>query len=77
MRYFKRTFINQSVNNPISSYTLGMKRTRTAFVGIGLNLSQLLFGDRLENESLTKTAGRNFFEHIQLPTYATINKNKF
>ena len=54
-----------------------MKRTRTAFVGIGLNLSQLLFGDRSENESLTKTAGRNFFEHIQLPTYATVNKNKF
>ena len=68
--YYARGFTKQEE-------ALGMKRTRTAFVGIGLNLSQLLFGDRSQNESLTKAAGRDFFEHIQLPTYATVNKNKF
>ena len=68
--YYARGFTKQEE-------ALGMQRTRTAFVGIGLNLSQLLFGDRSQNESLTKAAGRDFFEHIQLPTYATVNKNKF
>ena len=56
---------------------LGTRRTRTGFVGIGLNLSQLFFGNRAPNESLPKTAGRDLFEHIQLPTYVTPYKKKF
>lgn len=68
--YYARGFTTQEE-------ALGMQRTRTAFVGVGLNLSQLFFGDRSQNESWGKTAGRDFFEHIQLPTYATAYKNKF
>ncbi len=45
----------------------GFGRTRNHFVGVGLNLSQLLFGHRSEQESELKNAGRLFFEHIQVP----------
>ena len=68
--YYARGFTTQE-------QALGMQRTRTAFVGVGLNLSQLLLGDRDQNESWGETTGRDFFEHIQLPTYATTHKQNF
>jgi hypothetical protein len=45
----------------------GLERTRHSFVGVGLNLNQLLLGQRLANEGELRNAGRLFFEHIQVP----------
>lgn len=49
----------------------GLSRSRHGFIGIGLNLSELLFGQRASNESGALRGGRFFFEHIQLPSTAT------
>jgi hypothetical protein len=49
----------------------GLTRSRHGFIGIGLNLSELLFGQRAGNERGSLRAGRFFFEHIQLPDTAT------
>ncbi|MDO9166331.1 MAG: DUF2279 domain-containing protein [Rhodoferax sp.] len=49
----------------------GMARSRRGFIGIGLNLSELLFGQRASNESGALRGGRFFLEHIQLPATAT------
>lgn len=48
----------------------GMQRTRHQFVGIGLNLGELLFGQRSEQETELRNAGRLFFEHVQIPSTA-------
>lgn len=54
----------------------GLTRTRHAFVGVGLNLSELLFGHREEQESMLKGAGRMFFDHIEIPnTAARVNSD--
>lgn len=45
----------------------GLTRQRHQFVGIGLNLNQLLFGNRTSRENELRNAGRLFFEHIQVP----------
>jgi hypothetical protein len=45
----------------------GLTRQRHQFVGIGLNLNQLLFGNRTSRENELRHAGRLFFEHIQVP----------
>ena len=68
--YYARGFTKQEE-------ALNIPRTRTSFVGIGLNLSQLFFGERSQDETLAKVAGRDLFEHIQLPTYTKVYKNKF
>jgi hypothetical protein len=44
---------------------------RNLFVGIGLNLSELLFGSPIEDEAFIKPAGRTFFEHVQVPHTST------
>lgn len=49
----------------------GLARSRHGFIGIGLNLSELLFGQRSGNESGALRGGRFLFEHIQLPSTAT------
>lgn len=49
----------------------GLTRSRRAFVGVGLNLSELLLGRRAGQEPELKNAGRLFFEHVQLPYTAT------
>ena len=55
---------------------LNLPLQRTTFVGVGVNLSELLFGSRDKNESTTKQVGRFFFDHIQMPyTYARINNH--
>ena len=54
---------------------LNLPLQRTTFVGVGVNLSELLFGTRDKNESTTKQVGRFFFDHIQTPyTYVRTNK---
>ena len=65
--YYARGFTQQE-------QALGISRTRTGFVGIGLNLSELLFGARIKDESTPAYAGRTFLEHIQLPIYAGTKK---
>ena len=48
----------------------GMLRSRQHFVGVGVNLGEVLFGRRFERESELQNAGRMFFEHIQIPNTA-------
>lgn len=48
----------------------GIDRSRHHFVGVGINLGELLFGQRSERETELRNAGRVFFEHIQLPSTA-------
>ncbi len=48
----------------------GLVRSRRGFIGIGLNLSELLLGQRRSDESGARRGGRLFFEHIQLPSTA-------
>jgi hypothetical protein len=45
----------------------GMVPSRHGFIGIGLNLSELLFGQRTSHETGARRGERLFFEHIQLP----------
>lgn len=51
--------------------TDGLAPSRHGFIGIGLNLSELLFGQRVNHETDARRAGRLFFEHIQVPSTAT------
>ena len=52
----------------------GLTPSRHGFIGIGLNLSQLLFGQRASNERDALRGGRFFFEHVQLPSTAARSK---
>lgn len=49
----------------------GIMRSRSVFIGIGLNLSELFLGRRESRESTTRKNGRLIFEHIQMPNTAT------
>jgi len=53
----------------------GQDRSRHAFVGVSVNLNELLFGRRASQEPELKNAGRLFFEHIQLP-YTAIRSSR-
>jgi len=55
----------------------GIDKSRHSFVGVGLNLSELLFGRRPSQESELKNAGRMFFEHIQIPHTAARSEHAF
>lgn len=55
----------------------GMGRSRHSFVGIGINLNELLFGRPVQTESHLKQAGRMFFEHVQLPHSSTRHTNNY
>lgn len=48
----------------------GLIRSRQYFVGFGLNLGELFFGHREEQDAPLRNAGRMFFEHIQMPSTA-------
>lgn len=48
----------------------GLSPSRHGFIGIGLNLSQLLFGQRADHERGALRAGRFFLEHVQVPSTA-------
>lgn len=54
----------------------GLERTRHNFVGVGLNLGELLFGQRSAQENELRNAGRLFFEHIQVPSTAARHENQ-
>lgn len=48
----------------------GLSPRRYGFIGIGLNLSELLFGQRADQERDALRAGRFFLEHVQVPSTA-------
>ena len=49
----------------------GYVRSRYVLVGVGLNVSELLFGRRVSHETASINNGRLFFEHVQLPYIAS------
>lgn len=49
----------------------GYAPSRFMFVGIGLNVSELLLGPRKDNESRRRSAGRLLLEHWQVPFTAS------
>lgn len=49
----------------------GIGKSRSGFVGVGLNLNELFLGPDKKNDSNLINGGRLFFEHIQLPHTAT------
>jgi len=53
----------------------GVIRTRENFVGIGVNVNELLFGQRMPIETEDRNALRLFFEHLQPPGLAARNRN--
>jgi hypothetical protein len=54
----------------------GLERSRHSFIGVGVNLNELLFGGRTGEEAALKNAGRLFFEHIQIPhTAARVSRD--
>ena len=55
----------------------GLERSRNSFIGVGVNLNELLFGRRASEEPALKNAGRLFFEHIQIPHTAARTSRDF
>ena len=58
--YYTRGFSKEAKND-------GQNRRQYGFVGIGINLSQLLFGYPSEQDRYYDKVGRFAFEHIQVP----------
>lgn len=52
----------------------GDEKGRFAFVGLGLNLNELLFGHKKASEGGVQHATRLFFEHVQLPAPAQLQE---
>jgi hypothetical protein len=67
--YFARGF-------SMEEQALGIPKTRHAYVGIGLNLSEVLFSEPAIRDTLPGQVGRTFLEYVQVPyTYvATDNR---
>ncbi len=55
----------------------GFERSRHAFIGVGVNLSQLLLGRRSSQESNLRNAGRLLLEHVQVPGTAVRSTRDF
>lgn len=55
----------------------GLERSRHSFVGIGINLNELVFGRRSTQESELRNAARLFFEHVQIPHTAVRSEKRF
>jgi hypothetical protein len=68
--YYTRGFSKQEL-------AVGLERSRHSFVGVGVNLNELLFGRRTEQETELKNGSRLFFEHIQIPYTAARSSNDF
>ena len=52
--------------------------SRHLFVGVGINLEELLFGRDKQDESMYKFAGRQFLQRIQIPyTYYTYDDKAY
>ena len=49
----------------------GYKQSRHVFVGVGVNISELLFGTRRNHETTARKNGRLFLEHVQMPFTST------
>lgn len=49
----------------------GYARSRHVFIGVGLNLSELLLSRRASREAASRNNGRLFLEHVQVPYTAT------
>lgn len=64
--YYSRGFSKVAREN-------GVVRRRENFVGFGVNLNELLFGQRQAAESEARNNGRLFFEHIQIPGLSVRN----
>ncbi|MCE1175502.1 MAG: YfiM family protein [Burkholderiales bacterium] len=58
--YYSRGFSKQARAD-------GQTRTQQGFVGVGINLSELLFGTYDRDENKYKKWGRFAFEHVQVP----------
>lgn len=55
----------------------GMGRTRRGFVGVGINLNELLLGRRNAGEGAWRKTGRFALEHVQLPGTAVRAQRDF
>lgn len=55
----------------------GIGRSRHGFVGVAVNLNEVFFGRRANQEPELKNAGRLFFEHIQIPYTAARSSKTF
>ena len=67
--YYSRGFSKDARND-------GHLRAQHGFVGIGLNLSQLLFGYPSDEDKAYEKVGRFAFEHIQVPYTSVRSENK-
>ena len=45
----------------------GVERSRSGFVGVGLNVSALIFGQGEKSDSVWHRTGQFFIEHLQIP----------
>lgn len=55
----------------------GMERLRYGFVGVGLNVSELILGRRKVDDSGWKHAGQVLIEHVQIPHTAARTRWQF
>ena len=56
---------------------LGLERSRHAFIGVGVNLTELLLGRRSSQESTSRGYGRLLLEHVQIPFVAVQSARGF
>lgn len=62
--YFTRGYIRAEQKD-------GYEQSRHLFFGVGLNISELLFGPRQNRETTARKNGRLMLEHVQVPYTAT------
>jgi hypothetical protein len=54
----------------------GLLRTRHDFIGVGINLNEILLGRRMENEAFVRRTTRYVLEHYQLPYTAATHDRR-
>ena len=77
LRYFELQLGYDTRGFAKEAAAAGFERRRESFVGVGINLNSLLFGERGQSESELKNAGRLFFEHINVPHTAARSAHQF
>ncbi len=55
----------------------GLDRSRHTFWGVGINLNELLFGQKTEQDSQIRNAARLFFEHVNVPHTAARTDSRY
>lgn len=55
----------------------GLLRTRHDYVGVGVNLNEVLLGPRRGPESFLRRTGRSFLEHYQLPLTSATHSRQY